>query len=71
METKVTTLACLFISKQDHLAVRLIEPPVPEEYQVPAIPPGFLHAVRVLGMADQIRTFKRVAEGVLPVYEEI
>jgi hypothetical protein len=38
---------------------------------VPAVPPGFLHAVRVLGMSDQIRTFKRVVEGVLPVYEEI
>ena len=71
METKVTTLACLFLSKQDQLAVRLIEPPVPEEYQVPSIPPGFVHAVRVLGMTDQIRTFKRVVEGVLPVYEEI
>jgi hypothetical protein len=71
MEAKVTTLACLFVSKQDHLSVRLLEPPVPEEYQIPAIPPGFVHAVHVLGMVDRIRTFKRVVEGVLPVYEEI
>ena len=70
METKVTTLACLFVSKRNHLAVRLIEPPVPE---IPGAGdyPGFQHAVRVLGMTDQIRTFKRVVEGVLPVYEEI
>ena len=41
METKVTTLACLFLSKHNHLAVQAeIEPPVPAEYQVPAIPLG-------------------------------
>jgi hypothetical protein len=70
-DKKVTTLACLFLSKGGHLSVQLIEPPVPEEFQTPAIPLGMLHAVRLLGMADQIRVFKRIAEGTLPVYEEV
>lgn len=71
MEKKVTTLACLFLSKRGHLAVQLIEPPVPEEVQTPAVPAGMLHAVRVLGMSESIRVFKRIAEGALPVYQEV
>ena len=72
MSVRVTTLTCLFLSKDgDHLSVQLIEPPVPEEYQIPAIPPGMVHAVRVLGLAGQIRVFKRIAEGALPVYQEL
>jgi hypothetical protein len=71
MDTKVKTLACLFVSKGGDLAVRLIEPPVPEEYQTPQIPPGMLHAVRVLGMSDRIRAFKRTAADGIPVYEEV
>ena len=67
---KVTTLACLFLSKRGDLSVQLIEPPVPEEFRTPPIPPGMLHAVRALGMGDQVRVFKRIVEGVLPVYEE-
>jgi len=71
MEKKVTTLACLFLSRRGHLAVHLIEPPLPEEFQTPAIPRGMLHAVRLLGMADSIRVFRRIAEGALPVYQEV
>ena len=71
MDTKVKTLACLFFSKGGDLAVRLIEPPVPEEYQTPQIPPGMLHVVRVLGMTDRIRSFKRTVEDGIPVYEEV
>jgi hypothetical protein len=72
MSIKVTTLTCLFLSKSgDHLSIQLIEPPVPEEYHIPAIPPGMLHAVRVLGLADKVRVFKRIADGALPVYQEL
>ena len=71
MEKKVTTLTCLFLSKRGDLAVQLIEPPVPEEYEIPQIPRGMLHAVRVLGLADRIRVFRRIAEGALPVYQEV
>ena len=71
MSTRVKTLACLFFSKSGDLAVRLIEPPVPEELQTPEVPPGMLHAVRLLGLSDRIRVFKRIAEGAVPVYQEI
>jgi hypothetical protein len=71
MDTKVKTLACLFFSKSGDLAVRLIEPPVPEEYKTPEVPPGMLHAVRVLGLSHQVRVFKRTAEGKIPVYQEV
>ena len=69
MKNKVTTLTCLFLSERG-LAVQLLEPPVPEEYQIPPIPPGMLHAARVLGLANEVRVFKRIADGALPVYEE-
>ncbi len=71
MDTKVKTLACLFFSKRGELAVRLIEPPVPEEYKTPEVPPGMLHAVRVLGLSENIRVFKRTVEGAIPVYQEV
>ena len=71
MNTKVNTRACLFISKRGDLAVRLLEPPLPEEYATPEVPPGMLHAVRLLGMPDQVRIFKRTVEGAVPVYEEL
>jgi hypothetical protein len=71
MNAKVTTLTCLFISKSGGLAVRLIEPPLAEEYQTPEIPQGMLHAARLLGLMDQVRVFKRTVEGALPVYEEL
>lgn len=71
MNAKVKTLACLFFNKQGDLAVRLIEPPVPEEYQTPEVPPGMLHAVRVLGLSERIRVFKRTAADGIPVYEEV
>ncbi len=68
---KVTTLACLFVGKDGGLSVQLIEPPLPAEYQIPPIPPGMQHAVRVLGLMTAVRVFKRTAEGGLPVYEEV
>jgi len=71
MNTKVNTLACLFISTGGGLAVRLIVPPLPEEYQTPEVPQGMLHAVRLLGLSDRVRTFKRTVEGAVPVYEEV
>ena len=54
MGQTVNTMACLCLSKRGELAVRLIEPPVPEEFQTPEVPPGMLHAVRLLGLSDQI-----------------
>jgi hypothetical protein len=72
MNTKVNTLACLFFSAGGGgLAVRLIVPPLAQEYQTPEVPRGMLHAVRLLGLSDRVRTFKRTVEGAVPVYEEI
>jgi hypothetical protein len=68
---KVTTLACLFVSKDGRLAIRLMEPPLPSECFVPSIPPEMARAARDLGAAPEIRAFKRAAVGTLPVYEEI
>lgn len=68
---KVTTLACLFVSKDGRLAIHLLDPPLPPEYQVPAIPPGAAHAARALGLAATLRVFKRSVEGAIPVYEEV
>jgi hypothetical protein len=71
MEPKVKTLACLFFSKSGGLAVQLIEPPVPEEFQTPELPAGVLHAERVFGFSDRVRVFKRTVEDGIPVYEEV
>jgi hypothetical protein len=30
-----------------------------------------LHAVRVLGLSDRVRVFKRTVEDGIPVYEEV
>jgi hypothetical protein len=49
----------------------LLDSPVPEEYQIPPVPPGMMHALRLLGMADQVRVFKRIASGAMPVYQEV
>jgi hypothetical protein len=59
---KVTTLACLIVGKNGGLAVELLEPPVPTELRIAAVPPGVEHEERV---------FRRTAEGAVPVYEEI
>jgi len=71
MSTQINTRACLFISKDGDLAVRLLEPPFPEEYLTPEIPAGMLRAVRMVGLPDKSRIFKLSVEGALPVYEEI
>jgi hypothetical protein len=68
---KVTTLACLFVGKDGGLAVELLEPPVPEEFRVAAVPPGAEHATRLLGLRHEERVFRRTAEGAVPVYEEV
>jgi hypothetical protein len=68
---KVTTLACLFVSADGKLAIHLLEPPLPPEYQLPTIPAGMAHAARALGLGPEIRTFKRTAGGPLALYEEI
>lgn len=67
---KVTTLACLFVS-DGGIAVQLIAPPLPEEFHIPQIPAGMMHAVRVLGLLPPVRVFKLTAHDALPVYEEI
>ena len=71
MNAKVRTLTCLFIGRGQCHETRKIEPPLAEEYQTPEVPPGMLHAVRVLGLSEQVRVFKRTVEGALPVYEEL
>lgn len=68
---KVTTLACLFVSADGSLAIHLLEPPLPPEYQLTTVPPGMMHATRALGLAPEIRTFRRTAGGPLAMYEEI
>jgi hypothetical protein len=69
---KVTTLACLFVSADGKLAIHLLEPPLPPEYHLAtAVPPGMTHATRALGLAPEVRTFKRTAGGPLAMYEEV
>jgi hypothetical protein len=64
---KVTTLTCLFVSKDGRLAVRLMDAPVPSQHEIPV---QRVHACRILGPAG-VRLFKRTVEGALPVYEEV
>jgi len=71
MSDRDQTLACLFLSKEGALAVHLLDRPVPEKYHIPAVPPGMMHALRVLGMANEVRVFKRIVSGTLPVYQEL
>ena len=68
---KVTTLECLFVGKNGGLAVELLEPPVPAEFRVAAVPPGAEHAARLLGLPHEERVFRRTADGAVPVYEEV
>ena len=68
---KVTTLACLLISKDGAIAVQLLEPPVPAEFRIGEVPPGLKHAAKLVGLQVDGRLFKRTAEGTLPVYEEV
>ena len=68
---KVTTLACLLISKDGAIAVQLLEPPVPAEFRIDPVPAGAKHAAKLLGLPVDGRLFKRTADGALPVYEEV
>jgi hypothetical protein len=68
---RVTTLTCLFVSKDGRLSIHQLEPPAPAEFQLQPIPPGMKHAAKVLRLPSEPRTFKRTVEGSLPVYEEI
>ncbi len=68
---KVTTLACLVISKEGAIAVHLLEPPVPPELRIGEVSPGLRHAASLVGLQVDGRLFKRTAEGTLPVYEEV
>ncbi|MGH9346333.1 MAG: hypothetical protein ACRD26_03610 [Vicinamibacterales bacterium] len=69
---KVTTVACLFVSKDGRLSIHLMEPPVPSECRVPAVHPGTaLHDTGGLSLVPAMRAFKRTVDGALPVYEEV
>jgi hypothetical protein len=68
---RVTTLTCLFVSKDGRLSIHQLEPPAPPEFQLQPVPPGMKHAAKVLGLPSEPRVFKRTAEGSLPVYEEV
>jgi hypothetical protein len=68
---KVTTLACLFVSADGKLAIHLLEPPLPPEYQLTTVPSGLSPGARALDHASEIRTFKRTVGGPLAMYEEI
>jgi hypothetical protein len=67
---KLVAQTCLFVSKDGRLAIHLMEPPLPATFKTPTIPPGMVHAARVLGLQVAERAFTRTAEGGLPVYEE-
>ena len=61
---------CLFVSKNGALSVRLMESPLQDHYEVPPVPPGMRHAVRLLGLGSMIRVYRQTVQGGLPVYEE-
>lgn len=67
---RFTAVTCLFVGKDGAVAIRSIEPPLEESYEIPPVPPGMRHAVKVLGLLATIRKYKRTVEGGLPVYEE-
>ena len=71
MNLKLAARTCLFVSKDGKLAIHLMDPPLPETYRMPTVPPGMVHAARLLGLQVAPRAFARTAEGALPVYEEI
>jgi hypothetical protein len=69
---RVTTLTCLFVSKDGRLSIHQLEPPAPPKFQLQPMPSGMKHAAKVLGLLPfEPRVFKRTAEGSLPVYEEV
>ena len=61
---------CLFVSKNGGFAVRLLESPLQDHYEIPPVPPGMRHAVRLLGLSSMIRVYRQTVDGGLPVYEE-
>jgi hypothetical protein len=70
LSMKVTTLACLFVSNDGRISIRLLDTPAPPQHEFPSVPPGMMHACQVLGLPAR-RVFKRTVDGALPVYEEI
>jgi hypothetical protein len=68
---KLALETCLFISKNGGVAIQLIEAPLPKTFQIPPVPPGMMHAARLLGLTSTVRSFNRTVDGVLPIYEEI
>jgi len=65
-----SSIICLFVAKNGAIAIRALEPPLEDQYEVPPVPPGMRHAVKAVGLLSTIRTYKRTADGALPVYEE-
>jgi hypothetical protein len=68
---KFTAVTCLFVGKNGGISIRSVEPPLEEQYEIPPVPTGMRHAVQLLGLMPMVRVYKRTAEGVLPVYEEL
>ena len=67
----VTTVTCLFYTRDGSLAVRLLDRPVPDTITDNPVYPGMMHAIRALGMTQPIlRSFKRTVDGAIPVFEE-
>jgi hypothetical protein len=68
---KLALETCLFVGKDGGVAIQLLEPPLPKTYQIPPVPPGMMHAARLLGLTSTVRSFNRTVDGLLPIYEEI
>lgn len=69
---KATTVTCLFVTRDGGLCVKLLESPIPPTWEEQPIPPGILHAVKLLGMQPvHGRSFKRTCDGHIPVFEEV
>ena len=57
---------CLFVSKNGGFAVRLLESPLQDSYEVPPVPPGMRHAVRLLGLSSTIRVYRQTVKADCP-----
>jgi hypothetical protein len=68
---KLALETCLIVSRDGGVAIQLLEPPLPKTFQIPPVPPGMMHAARLLGLTSTVRSFNRTVDGVLPIYEEV